>query len=238
MRTEDETWQAARVVVAAGLYQQPKIPPVSSGVPDGILQMHSGEYRNPRTLPAGAVLVVGSGQSGTQIAEELYQAGRQVYLSVSSAGRAPRRYRGRDIFYWLNASGFMSSPPSRLPSPGARFAANPHVSGNNGGHTINLHQFVRDGVVLLGHLGEIRYGIIEIQGDLGANLKKADEFEAWIIKIVDEYIEQNGIDVPPERLPALQDGYRQPESPRAGPPICGKSAPSSGRRATVSISAG
>ena len=182
MRTEAETWQAARVVVAVGLYQLPKIPPVSLGVPDGIMQMHSGEYCNPRTLPAGAVLVVGSGQSGTQIAESCTRLAGRFILSVSSAGRAPRRYRGRDIFYWLNASGFMSSPPSRLPTPGARFAANPHVSGNNGGHTINLHQFVRDGVVLLGHLGEIRGGIIEIQGDLGANLKKADEFEALIVK--------------------------------------------------------
>jgi putative flavoprotein involved in K+ transport len=211
VQTEGESWQAARVVVAAGLYQQPKIPRVNADLPDGILQMHSGEYRNPETLPPGSVLVVGSGQSGAQIAEELYQSGRRVYLSVSSAGRVPRRYRGRDTFYWLNASGFLSSPPSQLPSPGVRFAANPHVSGSSGGHTINLHQFAMDGVVLLGHLGEIRSGKIEIQGDLGANLKKADEFEAWIVRIIDEYIEKNDIDVPPERLPLLQDGYQQPE---------------------------
>ncbi len=100
--TEQGNYHAENVVIATGLFQQPKVPAYSANLDNTILQLHSGQYRNPAVLPAGAVLVVGSGQSGCQIAEELYQAGRKVYLSVGSAGRAPRRYRGRDIFEWLN----------------------------------------------------------------------------------------------------------------------------------------
>jgi putative flavoprotein involved in K+ transport len=86
--------------------------------------VHSGKYRNPQELPLGAVLVVGAGQSGSQIAEELYQAGRQVYLSVGSAARAPRRYRGKDVFEWLHLCGFIYRTPDKLPSLQARFASN------------------------------------------------------------------------------------------------------------------
>ena len=100
------------------------------------------------TSPAGAVLVIGSAQSGCQIAEELYQNGRQVFLCTGSAGRAPRRYRGKDVVKWLYQIGFFDITPDKLPFPKEHFAA-PHVSGTNSGHTLNLHQFARDGVMLL-----------------------------------------------------------------------------------------
>ena len=101
VKTSRGALQAKNVVIASGLYQTAKIPAYAARLPEGILQLGSGQYRNPGALPPGAVLVVGSGQSGCQIAEELYQSGRKVYLSTGKAGRAPRRYRGKDIVEWI-----------------------------------------------------------------------------------------------------------------------------------------
>jgi putative flavoprotein involved in K+ transport len=156
------------------------------------------------------VLVVGSGQSGAQIAEELYQAGRTVYLSVGTAGRAPRRYRGQDAFHWLRRLGYFETTVEKLPKPQARFAANPHVSGKGGGHTLNLHQFARDGVRLLGRLADARDGRLYFAPDLHDNLAKADKFEAELVKGIDKLIAETGLDAPPETLPALRDGFDVP----------------------------
>jgi putative flavoprotein involved in K+ transport len=133
VRTGDETFRASNVVMATGSYQQPKIPSFSANLPAGIRQLHSSEYRNPQALPPGAVLVVGSGQSGSQIAEELYQSGRQVYLSIGSAGRFPRRYRGKDTAWWADAAGFFDRTVDKLPSPKAKFVGAPVVTGKDGG---------------------------------------------------------------------------------------------------------
>jgi putative flavoprotein involved in K+ transport len=138
--------------VATGLYQTPKIPALSGDFPANIKQLHSDTYRNPQQLLPGAVLVVGSAQSGAQIAEELHESGRRVYLAVGRAGRTPRRYRGKDANWWFARLGQYDRKVSELPSPKAKFAGKPHISGTRGGHTINLHQFARDGVVLLGRL--------------------------------------------------------------------------------------
>jgi putative flavoprotein involved in K+ transport len=162
-------------------------------------------------LPPGAVLVVGSAQSGCQIAEELYQSGRTVYLCVGAAGRVPRRYRGRDMYEWLNLCGFFDRTAEQLPSPQARFAGNPHLSGRDGGHSLNLHQFARDGVVLLGHLQGAQDGRIGLAPDLKENLAKADKLEVEAVKLVDGYIQKNGLDAPPEKLPELRDGYQARE---------------------------
>ena len=137
VRTDQAEFKAANVVIATGLYQQPKIPPFSTNLPLEIRQLYSSEYRNPEALPAGAVLVVGSAQSGCQIAEELYQSGRKVYLSVGSAGRLPRRYRGKDITRWLDELGFADRTVDQLPSPKLKFAGSAHGTGKDGGHTIN-----------------------------------------------------------------------------------------------------
>ena len=133
--------EAANVVIATGSYQEPSVPDIAGHFPPNIAQLHSSEYRNPHALASGAVLVVGAGQSGCQIAEELYQSGWKVYLSVGRAPHLPRRYRGRDIVWWADRSGFFDRPADRLRSQGARFAANPQLTGRDGGHTINLHQF-------------------------------------------------------------------------------------------------
>lgn len=210
VRTDGPEFWARNVVMATGLFQRPRIPAGGAELPTGIVQMTAGQYRNPRALPPGAVLVVGSAQSGSQIAEELYQAGRQVYLCTGSTGRAPRRYRGRDVFDWLEPVGFLDLSPEKLPSPRARFAGNPHISGKNGGHTLNLHQFARDGVVLLGHLEGIQDGKAWLAPDLAANLARADQFEAELLKDIDEYITAQGLDAPEEPLPHLRDGYDAP----------------------------
>ena len=205
--TDDEILQTSKVVIATGLFQRPKIPSFSRGLPAKITQLHSGQYCNPQALPAGAVLVVGSGQSGCQIAEELYLSGRKVYLCVGSAGRAPRRYRGMDIYKWMHMSGFLDRTADKLPSPRAKFSANPHLSGRDGGRSLNLHQFARDGVTLLGRIQDGRAGRIWLAPDLKANLAKADQFEADIVKLVNDFIARTGLNAPEETLPVLRDGY-------------------------------
>jgi putative flavoprotein involved in K+ transport len=205
--TDEAEFEAANVVIATGMYQQPKIPPFSTNLPSEIRQLHSSEYRNPETLPDGAVLVVGSAQSGCQIAEELYQSGRKVYLSVGSAARVPRRYRGKDVTRWFDELGFYDRTVDQLPSPKAKFAGSVHGTGKDGGHTINLHQFARDGVVLIGHIQDVQEDRIELAPDLTENLAKADKFEADLVKQVDEYVEKIGLDMPIETLPELRDGY-------------------------------
>jgi putative flavoprotein involved in K+ transport len=207
----DEALEARRVVVATGLFQRPKIPPFSGEIAPHITQLHSGHYRNPQALPPGAVLVVGSGQSGCQIAEELYLSGRQVYLCVSGAGRVPRRYRSKDAFEWMHLLGLLDRTVDKLPSPKGKFAANPQLSGNDGGHALNLHQFARDGVVLLGRIQDGQDGKIRLAADLHQNLARADKHEADFVKQVDALIAQNGLDAPPENLPAMQDGYEAEE---------------------------
>ena len=216
VKTDQGDWEAANVVIATGLYQKPKVPAWWADLSADILQLSSGQYRNPEMLPPGAVLVTGSGQSGCQIAEELYQAGRKVFLCVGSAGRAPRRYRGRDLVAWFNDCGFFDRTPDKLVSPRARFASNPLVTGKAGGHALNLHQFYRDGVVLLGHLKGAQDGTIYLASDLKENLAKGDAFENDKIKMIDAFIETSGIATPPEALPRLFDGYAAPEIPRLG----------------------
>lgn len=209
--TNDAQYQATNVVIAAGMYQRPKLPPFSADLPPDINQLHSSQYRNPEMLADGAVLVVGSAQSGCQIAEELYQSGRRVYLSIGNSGRVPRRYRGKDITQWLDEIGFNDRTVDQLPSPQAKFAGSPHGTGKDGGHTINLHQFVRDGVVLLGHIQSVQGNRILIAPDLKENLAKTDKFEAEIVGVIDKYIQKNHLDAPVENLPDLSDGYQAEE---------------------------
>jgi len=211
VRTGGGEFEAENVVVATGMFQDSKFPSYASAISSKVTQLHSSQYRNPGMLPLGAVLVVGSAQSGCQIAEELYQSGRKVYLCVGSAGRAPRRYRGRDVFSWLLQLGFFDRTVEKLPSPRAKFAGNPHLSGRDGGHTINLHQFARDGVQLLGRITGANKNTIYLANDLKESLSKADKFEADLVKMIDEFIVKNGIDAPRETLPDLKDGYAMGE---------------------------
>ncbi len=205
IEADETTYTAVNVVIATGLFQQPKVPSCGDDLPPELMQLHSSQYRNPAALPPGGALVVGSGQSGAQIAEELHRSGRTVYLSTGGAGRVPRRYRGQDGFWWLSKL-FGARTVDQLPSPKAKFAPNPVASGTNGGHTINLHQFARDGVVLLGHLRGVQNGAITLAPDLTENLARADKAEADFVKAADAYVARSGLDAPEERLPDPRDG--------------------------------
>jgi len=209
VRTSQGDYEADNVVMATGLFQSPKIPRFSARIPSNILQIHSSHYRNPRLLPSGAVLVVGTGQSGAQIAQELYQSGRKVYLSIGSAGRVPRRYRGKDINDWFARMGMFDARVEELKSPADKFHAHPQISGKNGGQSLNLHQFARDGVVLLGHVGAARDGRFIIAPDLKETLARVDQFEIDALKKIDEYILRANLTALPERVLKLRDGYEQ-----------------------------
>ncbi|HVN53783.1 MAG TPA: NAD(P)-binding domain-containing protein [Anaerolineaceae bacterium] len=211
VRTSAGEWQARNVVVATGTQQIPKIPPFSTHLPASMVQLHTGQYRNPQALPPGAVLIVGSGQSGCQIAEELRQFGRDVYLCVGRAGRVPRRYRGRDCFSWLAETGYLSRTVANLPNPAMRLMGNPQWSGKDGGHSINPHLLYREGVRLLGRLVGFEEGRLVFGPDLKDNLSANDQYETMIVQMIDDYIVKNGIDAPEEALPTLRDGYAAPE---------------------------
>jgi putative flavoprotein involved in K+ transport len=204
-----ETIRARNVVVATGLYQAPKIPELAGNFPAAVRQLHSDSYRNPDQLLPGAVLVVGSAQSGAQIAEELYESGRKVFLATGRAGRTPRRYRGKDANWWFARMGQYDRKVSELPSPNAKFAGKPHISGTKGGHTINLHQFARDSVTLLGRLEGVENGIVKLGSDLHDNLAAADRAEAEFVTSVDAFVAATAMSAPEETLPVLRDGFHQ-----------------------------
>jgi putative flavoprotein involved in K+ transport len=211
VHSHNGAYLADNVVVATGLFQQPRVPPYAADLPDFILQLTPGQYRSPDQLPPGAVLVVGSAQTGCQITEDLYQDGRTVYLCVGKAGRLPRRYRGQDLFYWADRVGILDRTPDMLKSPLERFEPNPQATGARGGHTINLHQFYRDGVHLMGRLQGIQDGVLILGPDLQQNLARTDQQEAKVLKVFDKYIAENDLDAPQEQLEILSDAYSAPD---------------------------
>ncbi len=198
---------ADNVIVATGTFQYPKIPKFAHKLPSHIKQLHSSEYKNPDSLPEGAVLVVGSAQSGCQIADELNESGRDVYLCTGKANRLPRRYRGHDSFWWAEQLGIMDQTADDLPSPQARFMPNPQVSGKDGGKTLGLHQLAQDGVHLLGRLKDVNGTGVLIGDDLTDNLAQADEFATEFKKGVDQYIEKNDVQAPESQRAVSRAGY-------------------------------
>jgi len=211
VKTNQGNFTADNVVIAVGFYQQPKLPPFCKNCPPEIHQIHSDQYKNPQSLPDGAVLVVGSAQSGSQIAEELNESGRQVYLSVSRTGRFPRRYLGFDAYEWMKKLGYFQRTVDQLSPDEARFASSAHGTGKNGGHTINLHQFSRDGIQLVGHISNIDGSQVFIKPDLKESLRIADQFELEFVREIDQFVEENQLKVPEETLPHLEDGFRVDE---------------------------
>lgn len=206
-------WRARNVVLATGGYQIPKIPAMASRLPGHILQLHTDSYRNPDQLPGGAVLIVGTGQSGGQIAEELLAAGREIHLAVSACPEAPRRYRGQDILYWLMLLaehgpkyGLNALTVGQLPSPAARFACNPLVSGADGGHDIHLRDLGRRGVRLHGHLEAADDGELVFSDDLPERLAAVEAgFGQRLQPAIDAYIAAAGISAPAAEPPRADD---------------------------------
>jgi putative flavoprotein involved in K+ transport len=200
--TADGAIESANVVVATGPYQRALVPALLPAALD-LFQVHASTYRAPDQLPPGAVLVVGSGASGAQIAEELHRAGRRVYLSVGHHRRMPRRYRGRDLIWWISTLGLDQTPVERRGPDKAL----PLITGAYGGHTIDFRAFSAQGITLLGRLVAAENGIVEIAPDLAASLAAGDRSYAGFLDMVDGYIAQHGLDMPqdPDARATLPD---------------------------------
>jgi len=185
--------EAERVVAATGAFQRPIIPDMVP--PDtGVLQVHSIGYRNPGLLPEGAVLVVGSGSSGTQIAEELLEAGRRVYLSVGPHDRPPRAYRGRDYCWWLGVLGKWDAVTREAGKEHVTIA----VSGAHGGHTIDFRALAARGMILVGRTEACGNGVMSFAPDLVQNLANGDANLLSVLDEADAYVARNGLDLPEE----------------------------------------
>jgi len=199
---------AEEVVVATGAFHTPRIP--ETDLDPATHQLHAHDYRNEAQLPPGGVLLVGSGQTGVQLAEELQAAGRAVTLSVGHCGRVPRRYRDRDIFWWLRSLvldgprvGAELPNVEALPDPRAKFACNPHLSGHGGGHDTNLRRFAAEGMRLVGRFEGAEAHRARFAADLSANLAFADAFFDERFKgLIETFTERAGLDLPPDdRVP-------------------------------------
>jgi putative flavoprotein involved in K+ transport len=184
--------EAANVVVATGPFQKPVVPTVVTD--PGITQLHSNAYRNPQALPKGAVLVVGAGSSGAQIAEELVRAGRRVFISVGSHDRPPRRYRGQDFVWWL---GRLGKWDMKAPTPGTEHVTIA-VSGAYGGHTMDFRRLAGLGVTLLGRAGAYRDGLLQIAPDLATNIENGDRNFLSVLDEADAYAHAHRLDLPEE----------------------------------------
>jgi putative flavoprotein involved in K+ transport len=194
VETSKGTLEAQNVISATGPFQKPNTPPIVAA-DIGICQMHSSEYRNPSQLNEGAVLVVGAGSSGVQIAEEIMRAGRQVYLSVGPHDRPPRSYRGRDFVWWLGVLGKWDAQPQ---APGTEHVTIA-VSGANGGKTIDFRRLAAEGMILVGMTGSYSDGKISFADDLASNLDRGDDNYLSLLHEADAFIKHNALDLPEER---------------------------------------
>lgn len=221
LETRAGTLAADAVVLAVGGYHRPNIPRVAERLPEAILQLHSSAYRNPAQLPEGAVMVVGSGQSGCQIAEDLHLAGRRVHLVTGSAPRCPRVYRGRDAVEWLADLGQYDLPVEQHPlREKVRRKANHYLTGRGGGRDIDLRRFAAEGMMLHGRLDTIVGGQMRFRDDLRQNLDSADQVYNGICALIDRHIAEQGIAAPPgtHYSPAWQPG---PQAPTLDPLAAG-----------------
>ncbi|MCB2116297.1 MAG: NAD(P)-binding domain-containing protein [Rhodobacteraceae bacterium] len=191
--TSEGEIEADNVVAATGPFQRPIIPPM---VPEGAvaLQLHSATYRNPDQLPPGAVLVVGAGSSGVQIADELRRAGREVYLSIGAHDRPPRSYRGRDFVWWLGVLGKWNA---ETPGPGTEHVTIA-VSGARGGETVDFRRLAADGITLLGMTTAFDGTAMHFAPDLAKNLAAGDANHLSVLDEADAYVARNGLDLPEE----------------------------------------
>jgi len=193
VETSDGVIEAKNVVVATGPFQRPVIPAIAPA--DGkVYQMHSAEYRNPQQLAEGAVLVVGAGSSGVQIADELQRAGKQVYLSVGAHDRPPRAYRNRDFCWWLGVLGLWDAEGVQPGKEHVTIA----VSGARGGHTVDFRRLAQQGMTLVGLTKAINNGVVSFESNLAENIARGDENYLALLDAADAYIAANGLDLPPE----------------------------------------
>lgn len=193
VETSEGVIEADSVVAATGPFQRPIKPAI---VPEsaGLLQMHSNAYRNPDQLPEGAVLVVGAGSSGVQIADELLRSGKRVYLSVGPHDRPPRAYRQRDFCWWL---GVLGKWDAETPGPGTEHVTIA-VSGARGGETIDFRRLAIQGMTLVGRTESFKNGTMSFAPDLGENIRRGDANLMSLLDEADAYVASNGLDLPEE----------------------------------------
>jgi putative flavoprotein involved in K+ transport len=190
--TSEGAIAARNVVVATGPYQRPMVPDLLRN--EDVFQVHASAYKAPDQLPPGAVLIVGSGASGAQIAEELHRAGRQVLLSVGRHKRMPRRYRGQDLIWWLSEMGLDQTPVADRGGD----ATLPLITGAYGGHTIDLRAYAEQGIVLLGRLRSAAAGILRFADDLPTSLAYGDAAYDAFLDRADAYVEHRRMPLPVE----------------------------------------
>ncbi|MEN5198900.1 NAD(P)/FAD-dependent oxidoreductase [Pseudomonas wadenswilerensis] len=193
VQTSDGVIEAQQVVVATGPFQRPVIPPIAVQA-SSVQQMHSAAYRNPQQLPEGAVLVVGAGSSGVQIADELQRAGKQVYLSVGAHDRPPRAYRNRDFCWWL---GVLGEWDAETMQPGKEHVTIA-VSGARGGHTVDFRKLAQQGMTLVGLTKGFDNGVVSFEANLAENIARGDENYLALLDAADAYIARNGLNLPEE----------------------------------------
>lgn len=199
VETSEGVIEARNVIAATGPFQVPVIPPIAPAAPaapaDGrLLQIHSAHYHRPAQLPEGAVLVVGAGSSGVQIADELHRAGRKVFLSVGAHDRPPRAYRGRDFCWWL---GVLGEWDAAIAKPG-REHVTIAVSGARGGHTVDFRALGHQGITLVGLTESFADGSVRFRDDLAENIANGDANYLAMLDAADDYIRRNGLDLPEE----------------------------------------
>ena len=207
--TDDGVLEARSVVVASGGSRVPRVPAMASALSRSILQLHTAGYRNAAELPAGAVLVVGGGQSGVQIAEDLLHAGRRVYLATSAVARLRRRYRGRDSFAWLLEEGYFDERREQ-----ATVGPNPQISGVAGGRTLSYQHLERLGAVLLGGVAGMSEWRVRLHDDLAHNVRFADATSAALRSRIDAHIARCALDAPEPEPDAADEPYAAHAVPR------------------------
>lgn len=194
--------RARSVVVATGGYQRPHRPANADQIPDEVDQLLAEQYSCPDALEPGAVLIVGSGQTGCQIAEELHATGRKVFLSCGRAPWAPRRMGGRDLVWWIIETGWWQRKLTDLPSPAGRLLSNPLATGHAGGHDLHLRTLHELGVELLGRYSGAEGSKVHFGDDLAELITAGDTLSGAFKKRVDALAEQRGMPAPWEMPPA------------------------------------
>jgi putative flavoprotein involved in K+ transport len=198
--TDAGIWSADHVIVASGGYDRPVTPHFAGNLDPDIRQIYSKTYRRPSDIPEGVCLVVGTGQSGVQMMEDLHIAGRDVRLAVGSAPRCPRWYRGKDATDWLHQMDYYKVTIDQQPDPRSTEAkTNHYVSGRDGGHEIDLRRFASEGLHLYGPVADMQGSAIRFLPDLEQNLDEADQSYVGIRKMIDDYIAQEEISAPEEQ---------------------------------------
>jgi len=196
LETSTGSLNVEQVIVCSGAYQRPHLPAAAASLPAGLPAIDAEAYRSPSALPPGRVLIVGSGQTGCQISEELAESGREVFLACGRAPWFTRRIDGRDVLRWLVDCGYFDAEASSLPSPAARLIANVQATGHGGGHDLHFRVLQGIGVTLLGHFLGAESGIARFAPDLTQSVAFGDARYDDVRAAIRRWCERSGTPAP------------------------------------------